>query len=208
MPTTRSAPTDNVNATSPSSSRSSDGYNGSSRRDYVKGTGCDYHKNTTHLTSNCYTLKRKREEEQQDQDAQKECYHCGKPGHRQYNCPVKRAERSGSRGPYNHGNVLNSTTSAAFGQSNMPVLQQPPMMFNPFGQMMTGGFDMNAYSNWLGQLYNAHQASVAQSQDNGANNRAIMPPPPSTPTPAAYTASSSKSSSSSPASSATDLSDR
>ncbi|KAI5791065.1 hypothetical protein EDC01DRAFT_630540 [Geopyxis carbonaria] len=107
---------------------------------------------------------------------------------------------------------MNSTTATMLGQNGIPTQfqHQTAQMFNPFGQILpTPNFDMNAYANWLAQLYAAHQANITESHGQTTNNRALMPAPPSTPTPATkVSATSPPSSSSSSASSATDLSDR
>ncbi|KAI5806041.1 hypothetical protein EDC01DRAFT_777927 [Geopyxis carbonaria] len=141
---TRAAPTPHTAATSGPSSSTVPPSGQTSGVYYVKGSGCDYHKSTTHTTAECWKLKRKRAEEELDQDADRECFHCHKIGHRQYNCPKKRAERRQEA----------SQANAVFGQGNPPVFPQNPQGFQFIPMMMIPpGFDMQTYSNLLSAIF-------------------------------------------------------
>ncbi|KAI5776554.1 hypothetical protein EDC01DRAFT_636655 [Geopyxis carbonaria] len=194
-PTTRSAPSSSVTVTSSVKPGT---------ENYILGSGCDLHRNTSHTTANCYSLLKRKRETQDDSDANRQCYNCREFGHRQYNCPQKRVQRRSSQRPRQA--PQNSVTMASFGQAASG--QSHPAQMLPFNGVIPQGFDLVTVLNLLASQA-ARQANVTESVSHAApvtTRAAIMPATSSGPVTYPNTAPSSSESSS--GSSATDLSDR
>ncbi|KAI5796474.1 hypothetical protein EDC01DRAFT_629278 [Geopyxis carbonaria] len=115
---------------------------------YVMGSGCDYHRNTTHPTSNCYTLKRLKREDEEDRIAGTECFHCHQIGHRRFNCPLRRAQRRVGAPESSHSSRRSSSSSQT---SSVPSnnTQPPPSPQQYFNGQLVPPFDYAKYNEWL-----------------------------------------------------------
>ncbi|KAI5785803.1 hypothetical protein EDC01DRAFT_631718 [Geopyxis carbonaria] len=121
---------------------------------YVMGSGCDFHGSNTHTTSECGSLKRRRQEEQDAYDNRR-CYHCGLFGHRQHNCPqqiVNQRNNLPNRGPAHGANTVSPVNR--YGDETSQQQESPPMV-----QALPPNFDMAKYQLFLANLQAEHKAN-------------------------------------------------
>ncbi|KAI5793321.1 hypothetical protein EDC01DRAFT_630305 [Geopyxis carbonaria] len=139
---------------------------------YVPGSGCDYHKNTTHVSADCYTLKRKREDEE-DVANGVECFHCHQIGHRRFNCPSRRAQRRSGIPETASRRSPSSSQGSSIIRNNGQQASPPQQYFN--GQPVPP-FDYAKYNEWLASQQIPQVNFTETSKSSTATNNAPKRP--------------------------------
>ncbi|KAI5776288.1 hypothetical protein EDC01DRAFT_636923 [Geopyxis carbonaria] len=150
---------------------------------YVQGSGCDYHRTVYHPTSECYTLKRKRQDEE-DMANSVECFHCHTIGHRAFNCPKRRAERriaspKSSRSTSRNSQSRRTSNSGSSSNTNHGSNEPSPatMKFDPKD---IPGFDYAALQRFFASEH-ARQVNSTDASGQTVTGTTTAPPKPTSP---------------------------